>query len=74
MFMKIKIKGDKIMSKNIYGEDINFDELEQHVYEDEGDEVFYTCPICGGEYLDTFITEHNGQTMCIDCWSERNGD
>ena len=50
------------MSKNIYGEDINFDEL------------FYTCPICGGEYLDTFITEHNGQTMCIDCWSERNGD
>lgn len=62
------------MSKNIYGEDINFDELEQHVYKDEGDEVFYTCPICGGEYLDTFITEHNGQTMCIDCWSERNGD
>lgn len=53
------------MSKNIYGEDINFDELEQHVYEDEDDDVFYICPICGGEYLDTFITEHNGQTMCI---------
>ena len=62
------------MSKNIYGEEINYDALEQHVYEDEGDEVFYTCPICGGEYLDSFITEHNGQTMCIDCWSERNQD
>lgn len=62
------------MSKNIYGEDINFDELEQHVYEDEDDDVFYICPICGGEYLDTFITEHNGQTMCIDCLSEKNGD
>lgn len=45
MFTKIKIKGDKIMSKNIYGEDINFDELEQHVYEDEDDDVFYICPI-----------------------------
>ncbi len=62
------------MAKNIYNEDINFDELEQTVYEDEGDEIWYTCPICGGEYLETFITEHNGQTMCIDCWSERNPD
>lgn len=40
------------MSKNIYGEEINYDELEQHVYEDEGNEIFYTCPICGGEYLE----------------------
>ena len=62
------------MSTNIYGEEINYDELEQHVYEEEGDEIFYTCPICGGEYLRDFITKYNGQTMCIDCWSERNGD
>lgn len=62
------------MSKNIYGEDINYDELEQHSYEDEGDEIFYTCPICGGEYLEDFITEGGDQTMCIDCWSERYGD
>lgn len=61
------------MRENIYGEEINFDILEQHVYEDEGDEIFYTCPVCGGEYLDTFITQHNGRIMCIDCWSERNG-
>lgn len=62
------------MSKNIYGEDINYDELEQKTYKDEGDEIFYICPICGGEYLEDFITEGDGQTMCIDCWSERYGD
>lgn len=62
------------MGKNIYGEDINFDELEQHVYQEEGEEIFYTCPICHGEYLDTFITKEGNQTMCIDCWSKRNGD
>lgn len=62
------------MRKNIYGDIINYDELEQHVYEDEGDDVFYVCPVCGGEYLENFITKNCGQTMCIDCWSERNGD
>ena len=62
------------MKRNIYGEYINYDELEQHVYKDEGPEVFYTCPVCGGEYLKDFITQDGGQTMCIDCWSERNGD
>ena len=62
------------MGKNLYDEDINFDELEQNTYEDEGDEIFYVCPICGGEYLDTFMTSYNGQTMCIDCCSEREGD
>ena len=48
------------MRENIYGEIINYDELEQHVYEDEGPEVFYTCPICGGEYLENFITQYGG--------------
>lgn len=62
------------MRKNIYDEYINFDMLEQHIYKDEGNEIFYTCPVCGGEYLDTFITQHNGRSMCIDCWSERNGE
>lgn len=62
------------MRKNIYGYIINYDELEQHVYEDEGDDVFYVCPVCGGEYLENFITKSGEQTMCIDCWSERNGD
>lgn len=62
------------MRRNIYGERINYDELEPHVYEDEGLEIFYTCPICGGEYLGAFITQSGGRTMCIDCWSERNGD
>lgn len=62
------------MRKNIYGDIINYDELEQHVYEDKGDDVFYVCPVCGGEYLENFITKSGEQTMCIDCWSERNGD
>ena len=62
------------MRKNIYGDIINYDELEQHVYEDEGDDVFYVCQVCGGEYLENFITKSGEQTMCIDCWSERNGD
>lgn len=61
------------MRKNIYGERINYDELEQHVYKDTGSEIFYTCPICRREYLKSFITQDSGQVMCIDCWSERNG-
>ena len=56
--------------KVIYDENVDYDSLEQHVYEDSGDNVFYTCPICHGEYLATFITEENGQTMCIDCWGK----
>ena len=59
------------MRENIYGEIINYDEIEQRVYEDEGPEVFYTCLICGGGYLENYITQYGGQTMCIDCWSER---
>lgn len=62
------------MRKNIYGEHIDYDALEQRVYKEEGNEIFYVCPLCGGEYLDTFITKSDGQTMCIDCWTERNGD
>lgn len=58
----------------IYDENVNYDELEQTTYPNEGDETWYKCPVCGGEYLATFITEENGQTMCIDCWSERYGD
>lgn len=60
------------MRKNIYGDYINYDELEQHIYKDEGDDIFYTCPICGGEYLEAFITQDSGQIMCIDCWSKKN--
>ena len=56
-----------------YDEDVNYDELEQHTYTDSGDAVFYTCPICGGEYLAAFIVSEKGETMCIDCWGERNG-
>ncbi len=52
---------------------VNYDELEQHTYDDSPGEVFYTCPICGEEYLETFITEQDGEVMCIDCWNERFG-
>ncbi len=53
---------------------IDFDELEQHIYDDSGDNVFNTCPKCGGEYLDTFITKEDGFVMCIDCWSAMHQD
>ena len=54
-----------------YSEGVNYDLLEQHTYEDSGDSIFYTCPICGKEYLATFIVEEEGRVMCIDCWGER---
>ena len=48
-------------------DNVNLDELDQHTYDDAPGHIFYTCPICGGEYLDSFITEDDGVTMCIDC-------
>ncbi len=51
----------------IYNEGVKYEELEQHTYEDSGDDIFYTCPICGGEYLAVFIFEEDGKVMCIDC-------
>ena len=56
----------------IYNENVDYDNLEQHTYPDSPRNIFYTCPKCGGEYLATFITEENGETMCIDCLSSRN--
>ena len=53
-------------------DNVNLDELDQHTYDDAPGHIFYTCPICGGEYLDSFITEDDGVTMCIDCWSRRH--
>lgn len=53
--------------------DINYDELEQHTYKDTPEKIFYICPKCGREYLDSFITEQNGDVMCIDCWEEYFG-
>lgn len=50
-----------------YDENVDYDSLEQHTYDGE---VFYTCSKCGGEYLATFITEDDGEVMCIDCWNE----
>lgn len=56
-----------------YDPNVNYDELEQHTYEDAPGEIFYTCPRCGREYLATFIFEENGEVMCVDCWSELHG-
>ena len=58
----------------MYDPDVDYDSLKQHKYSDSPGYTFYTCPKCGGEYLATFITEENGETMCIDCWSEEYGD
>ncbi len=44
------------MDDAIYDEDVNYDAIEQHIYKDFDDAVFYTCPLCHGEYLATFIT------------------
>lgn len=57
----------------VYG-DVDFSELEQHEYEDTPGYIFYTCPKCGGEYLDTFMINVNGQDMCVDCWNEQYND
>jgi hypothetical protein len=67
----------KIMHKQeedvIYDENVDYDALEQHTYDDSEGHIFYTCPICRGEYLATFITEEHGRIMCIDCWHKRYG-
>ncbi len=62
------MKNDSVM----YDPDVNYDALEQHTYPDSPGVTFYTCPVCGREYIATFITEDDGQPMCIDCWSDRN--
>lgn len=56
----------------IYDENVNYDALEQHTYEDTPGFTFYTCPKCGGEYVATFIIDDDGETMCIDCWSKHH--
>ena len=56
-------------NRDDYDPDVNYDELEQHTYPDAPGQIFYTCPICGGEYLPLFIISHNGKTMCIDCYN-----
>ena len=54
----------------IYDENVNYDELEQHSYSDTPGYTFYTCPKCGNEYLATFMVEHNGEVMCVDCCND----
>jgi hypothetical protein len=54
----------------IYDENVNYEELEQHTYDDSPGDIYYTCPRCLNEYLATFIVEENGSTMCIDCASK----
>ena len=55
----------------IYDENVDYDSLEQRTYSDSPGDIYYICPKCGGEYLATFITEDDGEVMCIDCWSAR---
>lgn len=47
----------------IYDENVDYDALEQHIYDDYKWYVFYICSICGGEYLATFMTEDGGRTI-----------
>ena len=60
-----------------YNDDgVNLDDLEQHEYDDTPGEIFYTCPKCGGEYLETFMENIGGNVMCIDCareWEQEHG-
>ncbi len=58
----------------LYDENVNYDSLSQHTYADSPGHIFYTCPVCGREYLATFITEDDGEIMCIDCWNEKHGN
>lgn len=60
--------------KNVsYNDGVDYDQLEQHTYDDSPGDIFYECPICHHEYLATFIMDDDGETMCIDCWSKRHG-
>ena len=56
-----------------YNENVDYDALEQHTYDDTPGYIFYTCPICGREYIADFIFEEDGEVMCVDCWNERQG-
>lgn len=56
-----------------YDENVDYDALEKPTYDDAHGYVFYTCPVCRHEYLATFITEDNGQAMCVECWNKRHG-
>lgn len=56
----------------LYDENVNYDSLEEHTYEDAPGYTFYTCPKCGREYLASFIINDEGETMCIDCLSENS--
>ena len=49
----------------IYDDNVDYDALEQHTYEDSGDDVFYTCPICGGEYLATLLQKKMGKLCAL---------
>lgn len=53
----------------LYDDNVDYESLKQHTYDDSKGYKFYTCPKCGGEYLATFIVEKDGETMCIDCAS-----
>lgn len=46
--------------------------LYKHKYKNI-EELFYTCSICGGEYLIVFFKKECGQIMCIDCWKRKYG-
>ena len=66
-------KGDKNMDgiPGIdYDPNVDYEALEQHTYDDSPGETFYTCPVCGGEYLASLIIEESGEAMCIDCANE----
>lgn len=47
--------------------------LKKHRYADAEGYTFYTCPICGGEYLKNLMTKEHGKTMCIECWNRKYG-
>lgn len=56
-----------------YDENVDYNALVQHTYDDAPGHIFYTCPVCHGEYLATFLTEEKGKVMCIDCWQKSYG-
>ncbi len=50
-----------------YDSDVDYSSLKKKRYKDSPGYDFYRCPVCGGEYLATFMTTKRGKTMCIDC-------
>lgn len=58
----------------IYDENVDYESLEQHTYDDAPGYIFYTCPKCGREYLASFIIDEYGDNKMQKDQNNDNND